>query len=124
MNNISLVGRLTAEPEIAEDCERPVCRMRIAVRNGPRYPATYIDVRAFDEQAYACAEYLVKGQRIGVSGQLAYNEWRSPEGEHRERYSVVGNVDFLDRAPAGQAEKEAAEPPYTPEQTREELLAA
>jgi single-strand DNA-binding protein len=117
MNSINLVGRLTADPKLIDSSERPVCRMRIAVRNGDRNPPTYIDVCAFDGQAYTCAEYLTKGRRVAVSGQLAYDERKSPDGEHRGRYSVIGTVDFLDYAPA-------TEPPYTPEQTREELLAA
>jgi single-stranded DNA-binding protein len=42
----------------------------VRVDNG-RHPTTYIDVTAFDGQAYTCAEYLAKGRMVGVDGKLA-----------------------------------------------------
>jgi single-strand DNA-binding protein len=98
MNQITLIGRLTHDPELVHRSEKTICQMRLAV-DGGRHPTTYIDVRAFDDQAYACAEYLSKGNRIGVNGRLIYDEWRGPDGAQRYRYSVIGRVEFLDGPP-------------------------
>lgn len=103
MNNLTLSGRLTADPEFTDRGERPLCRMRIAVNNG-RYPTTFIDVSAFDQQAYTCAEYLTKGRKVGVTGRLAYEEWTGKDGRKRQSYNVIGNVEFLDRPPESVSE--------------------
>jgi len=102
MNAINLSGRLTHEPKLIHRGERAICEMRLAVDNG-RYPTTYIDLRSFDGQAYACAEYLSKGSKVAVSGSLAYDEWRATDDSKRHRYSVIGRVEFLDPPPAAGA---------------------
>jgi single-strand DNA-binding protein len=96
MNTLTMTGNLTKDPELVERDGRAICKLRLAVDNG-RHPTTYIDVSTFDEQAYACAEYLHKGRKVGVSGRLALDEWRTAEDERRCRYSVIGRVEFLDR---------------------------
>lgn len=119
MNSVNLTGRLTKDPEIVHHNERPICELRLAVDNG-RHPTTYIDVRTFDGQAYTCAEYLAKGRRIGVSGKLVYGEWKAEDGSHRERYSVIGHVEFLD----GRRSEEAPESEVDPSEERQEELVA
>ena len=96
MNSVTISGRLTDEPELRHTGEeRAVCKMRVAVDNG-RHPTTYIDVVAFDGQAYTCAEYLSKGRKVGVEGRLALREWRDSSNRAHSRYSVIGRVEFLD----------------------------
>ena len=99
MNNVTLSGHLTHDPELVYRADRVICKMRLAVDNG-RHPTTYIDVLTFDEQAYICAEYMHKGSSVGVSGRLVYDEWRGAEDSKRYRYSVIGWVEFLDPPPA------------------------
>jgi single-strand DNA-binding protein len=123
MNSVNLVGRLTRDPKLVEPSGRPICEMRIGVDNFG-HPSTFIEVRSFDEEAYACAEYLIKGQRVAVSGRLLHRQWKSPTGELCEEYRVIGRVDFLDPPNAERRRRLEAEPPYTPDQSREELLAA
>ena len=105
MNSVTISGRLTGEPDLRHTAEeRAFCTMRVAVDNG-RHPTTYIDAIAFDAQAYTCAEYLVKGRKVGVEGRLALREWRDSEGQTRRRYSVIGRVEFLDPPPRAAAEE-------------------
>jgi len=98
MNSVVLSGRLTRDPKLVYRDDRPICEMRLAVDNG-QHPTTFIDVRAFDDQAYVCAERLGKASRVAVSGRLAYDEWRAADDSRRERYSVIGWVEFVDRPP-------------------------
>jgi single-strand DNA-binding protein len=105
MNTVTMTGRLTGEPKLKHLGERAICELRVAVDNG-RHPTTYIDVSTFDGQAYVCAEYLTKGRKVGVNGRLALSEWRGSDGRIRQRYSVIGRVEFLDPPPRGEAEPE------------------
>jgi single-strand DNA-binding protein len=96
MNTFMATGNLTRDPEPREFDGRTECKLRLAVDNGP-YPTTFIDVRTFDAQAEACTTYLRKGRRVGVHGRLALEEWNAKDGSPRQRYSVIGRVEFLDR---------------------------
>jgi single-strand DNA-binding protein len=96
MNTYMATGNLTRDPELRDLDGRSECKLRLAVDNGP-YPTTFIDVRTFDAQAEACATYLHKGRRVGVHGRLALAEWNAKDGSPRQRYSVIGRVEFLDR---------------------------
>jgi single-strand DNA-binding protein len=96
MNQVTMTGNLTRDPELREFDGRSECKLRLAVDNGP-YPTTFIDVRTFDAQAEVCTTYLRKGRRVGVVGKLALDEWTGADGSSGRRYSVIGRVEFLDR---------------------------
>jgi single-strand DNA-binding protein len=96
MNTVTMTGNLTRDPEPREFDGRSECKLRLAVDNGP-YPSTFIDVRTFDAQADACTNYLRKGRSVGVTGKLALDEYTGSDGSPRQRYSVIGRVDFLDK---------------------------
>jgi single-strand DNA-binding protein len=109
MNNVSLVGRLTTDPELRAlpNDGKSVCDMRIAVNDGreDRDPL-YIDVATFGKQAEACAEYLAKGRQVAVSGKLIYREWKAEDDSPRSKHSVIGRVEFL----SGSKTENGAEP--------------
>jgi single-strand DNA-binding protein len=96
MNNVTMTGNLTRDPEPREYEGRSECKLRLAIDNGP-YPPTFIDVRTFDAQADACATYLHKGRQVGVTGKLALDEYQGADGKPAQRYSLIGRVEFLDR---------------------------
>ncbi len=100
MNNVSLIGRLTRDPNLVHHDERPICELRLAVDNGS-HPTTFVDVRTFDGQAYVCAEYLAKGEPVAVSGTLVSDEWRGADDSFHQRHSIIGHVEFLDKLRAG-----------------------
>ena len=110
MNTFMATGNLTRDPELREFDGRSECKLRLAVDNGP-YPTTFIDVRTFDAQAEACATYLHKGRRVGVLGRLALDEWNAKDGSPRQRYSVIGRVEFLDRrSGSGEVDSDRSRP--------------
>jgi single-strand DNA-binding protein len=123
MNNVTLIGRLTHEPKLIHRGDRPICEMRLAVDNHKHEP-TYIDVRTFDGRAYACAEFLGKGRRVGVNGRLIYNEWRDGEDKKHERYSVIGHVEFLEPLSTSHEEPQAEPEDPSAQAKVAELLAA
>jgi single-strand DNA-binding protein len=104
INSVTLVGQLTADPELRELPDgRPVCSLRLAVNDYRDKPPMFIDVTTFGDEAKACAEHLSKGRQIGVIGRLTYREWEK-NGSKRSSHSLVGMVKFggePEDAPAG-----------------------
>jgi single stranded DNA-binding protein len=120
MNNVNLTGRLTKAPDhpTVTNSGRQVLDLRLAV-NHHRRDTVFVDVKCWGSVAEAAADHLNKGSLVGVSGELARDEWTDKTtGEPRHRYYInARSLDFLDirldRAAAGQdaptAEADAAE---------------
>jgi single-stranded DNA-binding protein len=92
VNSVSLVGRLTGDPELGVNrAGTEECRMRLAVqrreRGGEPEPGVvYVEVTTFGRDARECAERLVGGDRVGLSGRL------EPEDG---RHVLIDQLDFL-----------------------------
>ncbi len=114
MNNVSLTGRLTADPGEPRHTQsgKDVLNVRLAVNHPGRDQAVFVDVTCWGTTAGNAAKYLHKGSLVAVSGELAESKWADKEtGEARSKHFINANrVDFLDRAPA-QAPPAGAEPP-------------
>jgi len=115
MNVINLIGRLTRDPDAEETRNgTPVCRMRVAVprrrKEGKDQGAVFVDVVAYGGQATACAQYLVRGRQVAVSGRLEQREWSDADGTHSLHEVVAEHVQFLDPAENGHRRAAVAEP--------------
>jgi single-stranded DNA-binding protein len=65
MNRLTLVGRLTRDPELrALPSGQSVCKMRLAVDGRREDDTVFIDVATFGAQAEACARYLTQGRQV------------------------------------------------------------
>jgi single-strand DNA-binding protein len=96
MNNVSLIGNLTREPELRSAKGGAVCQLRIAVDNpGRGGEPTYVDMATFGKHAEACAAHLGKGRQVAVSGRLVFREWEARDGSKRSAHEVRGSVQFL-----------------------------
>lgn len=105
MNRVSLIGNLASDVEIRDvGEEKKVASFLLAVgRPGADAPADFVRVAAWDKQAELCAQYLVKGRRVAVTGRLRSRSWED-EGKRRTAVEVVAHhVDFL-YAPASPKE--------------------
>lgn len=108
MNNVSIIGRLTRDPELRYTPDgTPVCSLRIAVDGaGGRdsqgeYQAGFFNVSVWREQGERCAQYLAKGRQVGVSGSLTWREWEQ-DGNKRQAVDITGfRVDFIGPKPEG-----------------------
>jgi single-strand DNA-binding protein len=101
LNNVSLIGRLTRDPELSTTVAgHPVCNVRIAVDGAGSDETLYIDVTSFGAQATACAEHLERGRLVAVAGRLVYREWQARDGSKRSRHKIVGRIEFLPGASA------------------------
>ena len=105
LNRVTLVGRLTRDPELRHTGGGdPICSIRLAVSSRARDEtgnwgdrSNYFDVTVFGRQAETASTYLAKGRRIGVDGRLSWREWQAQDGSKRQSVEVIANdVFFLD----------------------------
>lgn len=123
MNNINLLGRLTACPIPRGSDERLAASFALAVKrpykdkNG-NFGVDFIDVVAFGKLGELCLHYLGKGRLVCVSGRLEISKYTGSDGVSRQRCCVVADsVDFCDSpaAPASAAAPAAAVAPFEDE---------
>lgn len=132
MNNVTLSGRLTKDPECKEfDGGKAVCDFTIAVNGYKKEDTLYIKVKAWDARARSCSKYCSKGSLINVAGSLRENSWKDKEGNSRkEMYILASDIEFVQKPQEGSVqhnksqsvenENTAVEP--TPVQVNEEDL--
>jgi single-strand DNA-binding protein len=97
MNNVSLIGNLATDVEVRDVSEdKKMASFLLAVNRGGRDAgADFVGVRVWERQAELCAEYLSKGQRVGVAGRLRSHSWEE-DGKRRTVVEVIAQrVDFL-----------------------------
>jgi single-strand DNA-binding protein len=105
INRVTLVGRLTRDPELrALPSGSSVLNLGLAV-NGRQKDSSgnwidkpnFFDVKVFGAQADMLANHLAKGRRIGVDGRLDWSSWEAQDGGKRSKVEVVAqSVQFLD----------------------------
>jgi single-strand DNA-binding protein len=113
LNRVTLVGRLTRDPELRHlPSGDPLCSIRLAVSSRARDESgnwgdrsNYFDVTVFGRQAETASTYLAKGRRIGVDGRLSWREWQAQDGSKRQSVEVIANdIFFLDSRGEGGGE--------------------
>ena len=134
INRVTLVGRLTRDPELKHlPSGSAVLELGLAV-NGRKQDASgqwvdkpnFFDVKVFGNQAEMLSQHLAKGRRIGVDGRLDWSSWESQDGGKRSKVEVIAqSVQFLDSregggegggsyVPAGSAQPSNADFPPSP----------
>jgi single-strand DNA-binding protein len=115
INRVTLVGRLTRDPELrALPSGTSLLSLGLAV-NGRQKDQTgnwvdkpnFFDVKVFGAQADMLANHLAKGRRIGVDGRLDWSSWEAQDGSKRSKVEVVAqSVQFLDSRGEGGGENQ------------------
>jgi single-strand DNA-binding protein len=116
-NSVTLVGRLTRDPELRYTAKgQAVCSFDIAVNR--RYKdstgtwqddASFIPIVVWGEAAVRCGERLKKGLPTHVEGRLQSRQWETKEGKKRTSIEVIARrVQFLSKV-SGDAEVESHE---------------
>jgi single-strand DNA-binding protein len=113
MNRWTGTGHVTKDPRFLEtESGTAICTLRIAVkRAGKQGHDGYFDVKCFDAQASACAQYLKAGREVAVDGRLLFDEFQTQDGSYASRiYIVAERVEFLTtrKSSDGQASDEAS----------------
>ena len=107
INTITITGRCTNAPDLRSfkagktKDDGYVAEVNIAV-NKDKDTVFFFPVVAWGSMAKALAEYVDKGDKITVSGYLAYKSWENDAGEKRSRtYINANSVEFMTRAEQG-----------------------
>ena len=101
MNSVSLVGRLTKDPELRfTGTGKAVATFTLAVNRtfSKTDEADFFNIVTWQKTAENCANYLAKGQQVGVLGRLQSRSYENKEGRRIFVVEVVANeVEFLER---------------------------
>ena len=113
MNRVSLVGRITAKPELRyTNSQLPYTRFNLAVNRtfsnaqGQR-EADFIGIVVWRKQAENICNYLDKGSLISVDGRIQTGTYDDKDGNRRYTFEVVAdNVQFLETKAQAEARKQ------------------
>lgn len=101
LNHITLMGRLTKDPELRyTQSQIPVVSFRLAVdrdfsREGAEKQTDFIDIVAWRQTAEFVSKYFSRGSMAVVSGRLQMREWTDKDNNRRVTAEVVAdNVYF------------------------------
>lgn len=104
MNRITIIGRLTRDPELRITPNGiSVANFSVAVnRRSDREKTDFLNVITWRGLADNCAKYLEKGQQVAVEGELQIRSYEAKDGTTRTIVEIqADNVEFL--AKAGQS---------------------
>lgn len=115
INVVVLVGRLTRDSELKyTKSGMPVARFSLAVNRSKKQgeewvdEASFFDIDFWGKGAEAVNRYLIKGQQVGVEGELRQDRWEQ-DGAARSKVVVnATNVRLLGGAAQGTGSTQGA----------------
>ena len=123
MNNVTLMGRLTRDPEIRTSGDSTVARYTLAVDrrfakrdgNNEQQTADFISIVAFGKSAEFAEKYLKQGTKIALRGRIQTGSYTNKDGQKVYTTDVVAEeqefAESKKAAEGGEAEH------YTPTDT-------
>lgn len=103
MNSVSLIGRLTRDPELrySGSNQTAVAKFSIAVdrpvRAGEERKADFPRITVFGKQAESCERYLTKGRLVAVQGRIQTGSYQDKDGRTVYTTDVIADrVEFLE----------------------------
>ncbi len=102
MNIVTLIGRLTADPELKHTQSGiAMTRFTVAVdrrvKAGEEKQADFITVVAWRQTAEFVSKYFSKGKRIALTGSIRTGSYTTQDGSKRYTTEVFAdNVEFCD----------------------------
>ena len=99
MNNVILMGRMVADPELnyAAGSGTAICRFRLAVARPFKKDETdFINCIAFNKRAEAIGKYITKGRQLLIQGHIQTGSYDSKDGTKKYTTDVmVDNFEFV-----------------------------
>lgn len=99
MNKLTIIGNLTADPELrTTQTGVNVCTFTVAVnrRHSQNNEADFFRVSAWRKTGEMCAQYLAKGRKVAVTGPVAARAYNDGQGNPRASLEVTADdVEFL-----------------------------
>lgn len=126
MNNITMTGRLTAQPELkSTQSGVSVCSFTLAVKRPRTKDETdFIPCNAWRQSAEFLCNYGTKGSMVGVTGSLTSRKWQDKDGNNRVSYEVVcDTVELLESKGGAQAGNNTAATANAPQNSAQPAFA-
>lgn len=125
INRIVLVGRITKDAELRKtQTWKSVASFTVAVnRRGDGNTADFFRCSAWEKTAEYLAQYVHKGDLVGVQGRIEFETYKNKDGIEVKEAKVV--CDSVDRLQAVERKEEPKQEPkeeshgYYPEQTED-----
>ena len=93
LNHITLMGRLTKEPELRQtQNQTAVATFTLACeRDFGDKQTDFIDCVAWRQTAEFVSKYFSKGQLVAVEGRMQSRKWEDRDGNKRTSWEVVAD---------------------------------
>jgi len=97
MNKLTIIGNLTADPELrTTQAGKTVCGFTVAVNKRNSDDADYFRVSAWDKLGENCQKFLLKGRKVCVIGPVTVRTYQANDGTTRASMEVTAqDVEFL-----------------------------
>ena len=117
MNQVNLIGRLTADPELRHTQSGTACtRFSLAVdrrvKQGEEKQTDFITIVAWQQRAEFICKYFSKGQKIALTGSIKTGSYTDRDGNNEV---WAENVEFCE----SKAEKHMEQPQPEQQKTSE-----
>lgn len=107
LNNVQLMGRLTADPEIFAGEKYTICRFSLAVQRDysekGEYNVDFINVVAWNKLGDFIASHFSKGQLAVIDGKLHTRTYQKDEKKHRVWEVIAEHIYFTGSKAASSA---------------------
>lgn len=122
INNVSLTGRLTRDPELRVTAGgTQLLSFTLAFNTSVRNRQTgewdergnFIDCTMFGKRAEALLNFLAKGQKVAIARKLRYATWDKDGQRHSKLDLIVDDIEFLGQR-QGAAQPAQAPAPQAP----------
>ena len=125
MNVFNFTGRLGKDSELRHMANgKAACSFSVAVESGygENKATNWINCALFEKRAEALAPYLLKGALVGVTGQLAIEEWADKDGNKRQAVKVrVSEITLLGSKTGGEKPAQASKAPANFDQLDQDI---
>ena len=96
MNIVTLIGRLTKDPEVRyTNNEMAVCSATLAVdrpvQSGQEKKVDFIRITIFGKQGETFSRFMTKGRQVAVEGRIQTGSYQKENGETAYTTDVVVN---------------------------------
>ena len=93
MNVLNAIGNLSADAELKQTTKgEPLLSFDFALNSGfgQKQKTTWLRCTLFGKRAETLAHMMLKGNKIGLTGEISLNKWVDKDGV--EKYSLECNV--------------------------------
>ncbi len=99
LNNVILMGRLTADPEIKPvSDDKKYVRLTLAVNRGGKgedQKTDFIDCVAWNRTAEFISKYFSKGKLIALKGSIRIGSYTDKEGVKKKSFNILINEVYF-----------------------------